>query len=158
MPEVQPYDVPYPNAVVGWTGAIWHCLSVDGEGRLEVRGEDQHFSFRERLASVRTAVISGAGGYLDSNAVTAGRIWKVTNIHAVDVVTATTMHTYMVQRGANFWYFYEPRAALVAGVPSFYHGELWLEPIDTVRVWFTGGLVGDTCIVTLTGYEMTKEV
>ncbi len=132
-------------------------FNSDGREKSQAKGEDQLLSFRERLASTRSAVISGADGYLDSNAVTAGQIWKVTNIRAVDLTTATTEHEYMIQRGATFWYFCHPRAALAANVSSFYHGELWLEPTDVVRVYFTGGLVGDTCIVTLTGLVMTKE-
>lgn len=123
---------------------------------LPVEGQDQLFSFQQRLASSRNAVISGAGGYSDSHPVTAGSIWKVINIRAVDITSPTTAHIYLIQRGANFWYFYEPAAALAANVSSYFYQELWLEPTDVVRVYFVGGLAGDSCNVTLLGYEMTK--
>jgi len=170
---------PSPRTALFWNGTAWQWALVDAAGRLQidvvdaaglqdalqsvatdrliVRGEDQLFSFRERLGSTRTAAISGAGGFIASNPVPAGRVWKVTNIHASDLTSPTTSHAFAIQRGAATYYFNQNTAAFAIGEGSFYNGEVWLEPTDVVRVWFTGGLGADNCIVTLTGYEMTKE-
>ncbi len=126
--------------------------------RLIVRGEDQLISHRANLASSRTAVISGAGGYVASHFVPAGEIWKVTNIAAVNVTTATTAHNLRVRTGAASYIIKNDVAAYGAGAVSDLQGEWWLDPTDEIWVYFIGGLVGDTCEVHLIGLVMTLEV
>lgn len=157
MPRVEPYHAPYPNAIVGWTGAIWHCLSVDGTGRLQVRGEDQLFSFGGVLAVTRTVAISGAGGYVDSVPCDAGEIWGVTNVYANDLTSPTTRHAYDLRHNGAAYGIGEVVAAFAAGVGTYWSGWVWLDSADVIRVYFVGGLAGDSCIVRLVGYRMTLE-
>ena len=179
MPLVLPDGAPYPNAVVGWTGTIWQCLHVDAAGdlqvdvldaaglqgalqsigtdRLIVRGEDQLQSFEGSLGAPRTAVISGAGGYVASLAVPANTVWVVTNIRTRDITSATTIHLFSLFRVATGYGFHENAAAFAPAARSYYHGWIWMVTDDVVRVDFVGGLAGDSCEVTLTGFYFTRE-
>jgi len=141
-----------------WDGSHWHYALVDTDGRLRVRGEDQLYSHHDALFNYRTGAISGAGGYLDSNTPPAGYIWKVTNISCMDATSATTEHRYTVFRAPNDYRFDTVIAAMAAGVYSHHHGEVYLHPGDVIRMWFIGGLAGDTLHVFLTGTIMTLEV
>jgi len=134
-----------------------HDLRTDTSGRPIVRGEDQVFSYKQSLLSQNVAGLSGADGYLESKSPAAGLLWKVTNVRAVDLTTATTRHGYGVHRAPTTYDFAQTLKAMAAGENSHYHGEVWLEPGDKIRVYFIGGLGGDTCYIDLTGSVMTKE-
>lgn len=125
--------------------------------RLIVRGEDQFFSYKQNLGSRTSGVVSGAGGYLDSASPPAGLIWKITNVRSVDITSPTTSHVYMGRWGGVNYSFAEEVAALAAGGNAFYHGEMWLESGQVIRVYFTGSLAADNCEINLTGHVMTLE-
>jgi len=125
--------------------------------QLQVRGEDQLFSFKGVLCSYRTAKISGADGYIDSNPVPAGEIWCVTSIGANDIDTATTRHRYLLSHPPAATRFYKVDAVIAATDYTYWGGWIWLDPGDTIRVNFIGGLVNDDCAVALTGHIMTLE-
>lgn len=135
---------------------LLHALHSVNTDEFKVRGEDQLPSYKESLVSTVTGAVSGAGGYLDSPAPAAGLVWKVTNVHTTDVTSATAAHTYMVQRGAASYRFWAEVSALAAGARSFYRGEVWLEPADTIRVIYAGSKAADSCMIDLTGVVMTK--
>ena len=124
--------------------------------RLRVTGADQLISYKGSVLAKRLAAISGVGGYLETAAVTAGEVWKVTNLMARDRTTSTTIHTYQVFRGATYYMIGEARGSFAALTPTFWRGEVWLDAGDTVRVFFTGGAAGDSCEIDLAGYRMTK--
>jgi len=126
--------------------------------RLKVRGEDQLHSFAGVLGQSRNAVISGAGGYVDSQPCAAGQIWVVTGIVATDRTSATTRHEYHLFHNAVLYPKAERVAAFAVLGPSFWDGWVWLDPSDVIRVYFTGALAGDSCDVHVTGYTMTLEV
>jgi len=136
---------------------LTHALRSVNTDRLVVRGADQLFSYNTSLLNRTVGVISGAGGFLASGSPAAGLVWKVTNVRAVDRTSATTAHEYVIFRAATTYDFEEVVAAMPALTNSFYHGEVWLEAGDLIRVYFAGGLVADTCWVELTGHVMTKE-
>ena len=135
-----------------------NALQSVATDRLKVRGEDQLFSFKGVLANTRNAVIFGANGYVDSQPVPANTIWCVTNFKAFNNTSPTTAHIYELNHDGARYGFGDEVAAFAAGDPSYWSGFLWLDPSDTIRVYFTGGLVGDTCYIVLTGYIMTLEV
>ncbi len=167
MPEIEPYladdgvtrvSPPSPRTALFWDGTHWHVPRVDDEGRVQVRGEDQLFSYDQALVNRRQAVISGANGFLDSNSPPAGQIWRVANIAVLDATSPTTGHTYDLRRAGVNHTWYGVTAAMGVNVASFFHGDLWLDPGDVLRIWFWGSLVGDTCRIDLLGYQMTLEV
>jgi hypothetical protein len=125
--------------------------------RLKVRGEDQLFSYKGSLENTRTAVISGAGGYCDSNTVPAGEVWCVRRVSAKDNTTATTAHAIYTALGGTSTTTDDRVAALALNVWSHGDCEMYLDAGDAARVAFTGGLAGDTCRVTLHGHIMTLE-
>ena len=136
---------------------LTHALQSVATDRLKVRGEDQLFSYKEALLDSTFGAVSGAGGYWQSTVVPAGEIWKVTNIRAVDDTSPTTSHLYSVRRAAADHWFEMITQAFAALGESWYHGHVWLDAGDAVRVYFVGGLVGDTCRLNLTGFRMTVE-
>ena len=36
MPEILPYDAPFPNAVLGWDGTAYRVFTVDAAGQLQI--------------------------------------------------------------------------------------------------------------------------
>ncbi len=157
MPEIVPKEAPDPRSLLGYDGTNFYVLKVDSDGRLHVRGEDQLFTYKGRLASHRRGIISGADGFYDSNSPPAGEIWVVTNVAAYDRITATTSHAYYTPEGVDLIAFRRQTEAFGIGIFSEYHGLVYLEEGDVVRVHFTGALAGDDCVVQLTGQIMTLE-
>jgi len=125
--------------------------------RFLVRGMDQLHSFATPLLSKRTAVISGAGGYLISNSVPAGQIWIVTHVAAADLTSPTTNHTHLATHDAVSAQIFTETAAFAAAANSIANVWIWLDPSDSIHAYFTGSLAGDTCEITLHGHIMTLE-
>jgi len=125
--------------------------------RLIVRGEDQVFSFKGVLASSRTMLLTAPDGNAESNPVPAGEIWCVTDVGLVDNTTANTRRDYTLLHDGVGYLFAETRVALAVGQFSYQRTWKWLDPGDEIYASFVGGLVGDSCIVVLTGYIMTLE-
>ena len=157
MPEINPNHAPAPRAGLAWDGTDYRVPASDVKGHLQVMGADQLISYKASVLAKRLAAISGAGGYLETAAVTAGEVWKVTNLMARDRATATTIHTYQVFRGATYYMIGEVRGSFAALTSTFWQGEVWLDAGDTVRVFFTGGAAGDSCEIDLAGQRMSKE-
>jgi len=125
--------------------------------RLQVRGEDQLFSFDVAISEKRTAAISAAGGFIATIAVPAGKIWLLTTIVVKDITSATTSHGYTVFDTVDLIEFYRETSAFGAGVGSYWGGQLYMNAGDKVYVYLSGGLVGDSCQIHYTGYQMTVE-
>jgi len=165
MPNIEPHlndalnpvSPPEPRTALFWDGTHWHVPRVDDHGRVQVRGEDQLHSFLAVAGLARSAVISGAGGFVDSLPCLAGEIWHITNITAYDATSPTTQHTFILRHGGVDFEIDTEVAAIAAWQTTHYHGHVWLDENDTIRVYFIGGLVGDTCHVILTGHSMTLE-
>ncbi len=134
------------------------ALGGPGNVRLQVRGEDQLFSIDKILISHRSAVISGADGWIDSHSPIAGEYWIVTNVVAWDEDNANTAHHYIAKSGAPEAHFHSITRAIAANEYTSWSGHLFLDEDATVRVLFTGGLAGDNCNIDVTGYVMTLEV
>lgn len=125
--------------------------------RLLVRGMNQLFSFKGSLKQIETDTISGAGGYLDSDTPPAGEIWRIFNIGAVDITTATTDHRLRVFVAPTSHALLDDDTGWGANARSYHQLDVWLHPGEVIRVYFVGGLAGDTCQVNLLGYIMTLE-
>ncbi len=158
MPEVIPTGAPVPVAVLGWDGTNFRVIRVHTSHRLIVRGENQLHSFGGVLAEERTAVISGANGYVDSVACPAGQILHVTTICARDQTNNTTGTRYFMMHNAALRAIGDTRVAVVANEYECLYGHWWLDVNDYFRIYFDGALAGDTCRVTYTGELFTLEV
>ena len=134
-----------------------NALQSVGTDRLQVRGEDQLFSYAARVMDKSSGAVSGAGGYLDSGAVPAGAVWEITQLCAHDIASATTAHKYHIMVGGVYNNIYTEVAAFAAGAESSLATHLYLAAGEFVRVQFVGSLAGDTCEVFLNGYQMTAE-
>ena len=134
-----------------------NALETVATDRLRVTGEDQLWSYKSRLVSTNWADISGAGGYAVSAVVPAGEIWCVKNISAFDSTTQTTRHQYALYLSGYSYVFAEIAPVLATDRVTFYHGALWLDAGDIVRVTMTGSLAGDDCHIDMTGYSMSKQ-
>ena len=155
--KVTPIYIPKPVGVLGWDGTDFWAVKVDTSGRLCVRGSDQLFSFKAPVHVGTQAVISGAGGYIESSAVPAGEIWVLQRMLARDTTTATTQHEYQTNQAGAVLRFAIVRGTFVAQYVTETVGELYLAEGDKVRVTFVGGAAADTCVIWLHGYSMTKE-
>lgn len=125
---------------------------------LQVRGEDQLFSFHSVLGIWRSAAISGAGGFVASITVPAGEIWVVTAVAAFDNTSPVTrIDLYNLHDGVVVL-FESVTRAFVAAEPLTWSGKVTLDFGDAIRAYFVGGLAGDTCHIHVCGYRMTLEV
>jgi|GEM_PF-2581474 len=137
---------------------LQHALQSVNTDALQVRGEDQLWSYNSPLGAFTGGAISGADGFFDSPTPPAGQVWVVTTVRTVDNTSPTTSHFYR-KSSAGWWaWFHQVVQALAAGTNTFFNGWLWLEPGDVVQVHYYGALAGDTCGIDLTGHIMTKEV
>ena len=175
-----PEGAPMPRAMLGWDGADYYVLRTDAAGnvqmdalgnanldqalqsiaadRLQVRGEDQLFSFKGVLVETRTAVVSGASGYIESIVVPAGEVWVVTTLVAHDSTSPLTSIYFQARHDGVNVEVYSEWGAFVAYQSAVWSGHTYLDPGDTIRAGFAGSLVGDSCILDITGYRMTLEV
>ncbi len=157
MPEILPAHVPSPRTPLVWDGTAYRAVRGHTDGTVQVRGEDQLFSYNRALLTARQVAVSGADGYVDSDTPAAGDIWCPTTVHARDLSNATTGVEMQIRRGAaNFEIHAELKAAAIDEWYSL-QCHIYLHPNDVVRCYFLGSLVGDICKVTLTGYIMTLE-
>jgi len=125
--------------------------------RLQVRGEDQLFSFKGVLALHSTDVLADDDGSLDSPAVPAGEIWVVTTVVVCDSTSpCASIVVANFHDGAGFEIEREVKAFAI-GERKNWGGHTYLDPSDTIRVTFYGGKAGDTCHVWITGFRMTLE-
>ncbi len=166
MPEIEPFladdgvtrvSPPSPRTALFWDGTHWHVPRVDDHGRVQVRGEDQLFSLKGLLVSRRAAVISGAGGFVDSATCPANEIWIVTTISVSDDTSPTTEHYADNRHPWATARINTDTQAFAAGQRSEWSGHTYLGHNGTIRANFVGGLAGDTCTVDLTGFIMTEE-
>jgi len=134
--------------------AALHSVNTD---ELVVRGEDQLFSFADRLLDKSSGVPSAADGYRESSAVPADTVWVVTQVSAFDGTTATTAHNYVIFVGGQTYNFYHDVTAFAIAQMSSLATQLYLKTGDVIRVYFAGALAGDTCTLIVQGYIMTKE-
>lgn len=155
--KVTPRRLPFPRTMLGHDGTDFHAIKVGADGGPIVRGEDQLFSFKSTLLSVRNHAISDADGYSDSHIVPAGEVWVVTSVSVIDMTSPTTEVIIQIRRGASNYYFHEEEAYKSAGRAWTVQCAKHLTVDDLVRVYFIGGLAGDECWITLTGHRMTKE-
>lgn len=156
MPDVLG-SPPSPRAALFWNGATWQAALVGPGGRLQVRGEDQLYSVEAGLVTARTAAISGAGGFIDSNNPGAGTLWKVTSVGVQNQTSPFTRVEMMIRRGATDYHFHSETFAWGAGAFASVQCEKWLATTDIIRVWLAGALAGDTIKISLTGHVMTLE-
>ena len=125
---------------------------------LQVRGENQLWSYAQVLGSYLTSVVSGADGYCASPVVPAGQVWIVTTAAACLIPRASTVHRYYNNHDAFSYLFHRQAAAFAAAEHTTWSGITYLDPGDDIRVYFTGAQAADTGEVALTGYRMTLEV
>jgi len=144
--------------LLGFDGTNFSALLVDTSGRLKVRGEDQLIGYQGSVLNRSIGAPSGASGYRESGTPPAGTVWVITQIVGSDYTTATTAHFYLLQRGVTGYDLYEVRSALVAAQRTSLATTLYLLPGDTIRIYYTGSLVTDTCVVVLFGHSMTIAV
>ncbi|MBU1067167.1 hypothetical protein KKE60_05240 [Patescibacteria group bacterium] len=143
--------------MLGWDGTDYYVMRTDAAGRHQVRGEDQLFSFKGVLAIRVTAVISGANGFIATPAVPVGEVWVVTTITAQDSTSATTNMEFRIDHDGTLIMIHAEWQAFVAWQGAVWSGHTYLDPGDYVRADFAGGLVGDNCLLYVTGYRMTLE-
>jgi len=136
---------------------LTNALQSAPTDQLNVRGQDQLFSYKGTLASYRATLISGANGYIDSETPPAGEAWALSNIGAILSDRATTAHRYRFIRNAVSYIIEDVTAAIPAATWTRVRGDIFLEPGDVVRVWFIGGQANDSVRVDMTGYRLSLE-
>ena len=145
------------NTPLGYDDSDFRALKVDPHGRQQVRGENQLFSFKGVLATQYTGAVSGANGYADSPAVPAGELWVVTTIGSTDATRAVTEIVVLNRHNDVNYRVDHVIRAFAAGEYLTWGGHMYLDAGDVIRVYFTGSQVGDTAVISLTGYRMTVE-
>lgn len=125
--------------------------------RLRVRGENQLFSLEDAQYSEKWGTLAAANWYIDTAAVPAGKVWVITTICTLNNSRATTNQSAMIVSGAGSYRIAHETRAFGVGDGLAWSGHIYLRAAAYVRVYFIGGVVGDSVRVYLTGYLMTKE-
>ncbi|GAI90309.1 unnamed protein product, partial [marine sediment metagenome] len=156
MPEVLG-NPPSPRTPLVWDGTAYRVIRGHTDGTVQVRGEDQLFSFDAVVAEATSGAIAAADGFWDSASPPAGSIWVITNLVATDTTSPTTRHIHRLRVGAANTTFSSEQRAFAIGDQSQWHGHIYLAPTNVVRVSFEGAAANDWCVVEITGYQMTLE-
>jgi len=179
MPEIQPTGAPWPRAVLGWDGTTWRVMAVDAAGnlqvdvlsnanldgalqsvgadRLQVRGEDQLFSFDEPYLEAQQALAVAAGHrILQTGAIPAGDIHVVTNIVAQNGSSVNPYIYVAITRG-GVDYVVARSTTPVVGEGIQLQCKLYLIPGDVVLAYFRACALNDNIFLWVVGYVMTQE-
>jgi len=155
--EVHPFRTPAPNAPIIWDGTDWRAIAGDTAGRVQVRGEDQLFSYKDRYAEEKSNINAAAGpNSLEASNVPAGEVWFVQAVSMLNRNTAAT-NVYAEARapGAGVRFFLDD--SLVADVVTLWNGLILLKAGDHIRVHWEGCSAGDELYMWVHGYKMTLE-
>jgi len=136
---------------------LTHALQSVATDRLQVRGEDQLFSYAEPLVVRTQGNPTGIYHVMASAAVPAGQVWVVTTIASADYTTALTSMDFTKTHGVIGIGLWQSIRAFAIAELGFWGGHIYMEEGDVVTVSYGGGLNTDTCIIFLNGYIMTKE-
>jgi len=145
------------NATAELIALIRNALQSVDTDRLIVRGEDQLFTLKGVLALLTSGNISGANGYLQTAVVPDDEYWIVTTVVARDTATGCTRIRMFNRHDAVDVQIHVQDKAFAVDENTIWGGHTYLDPGDRIRVTFVGGLVGDWCVVEITGFKMTLE-
>lgn len=124
---------------------------------IQARGENQLFSYREPLVAVGNLVTPGAGDYnVDLAGCTAGQVWVVTTIMAINTVSVCTWIGLINRTGAVSYFLKRDDSPTITEGISW-AGHTYLENPDFIRARFIGCGGADNLSVYVTGYRMNKE-
>ncbi len=157
MPEILPNHAPSPRTPLVWDGTAYRAVRGHTDGTVQVRGEDQLFSFKGVVAEWRSLLLVGADGYIESTAVPGGECWIITTVSGTDAARAFTRASITnLHDGVPVTLRSEDKAFGVAEHANW-SGHTYLDVGDRIRMYFTGGQNNDSCTISITGYRMTVE-
>lgn len=145
------------NTALAKIDDLQDALQSAATDRLLVRGMDQLFSFASMLTDGVTDDLHDDPPFIQSNPVLAGTIWVPTAIKVVNRDRVTTGYVLgLLHNDTNRWFAGETKD-IPAGQRSFWAGHVFLDPGDRIRFYPTGGILGDTCNISLHGFIMSLE-
>lgn len=157
MPDIDPLHAPEPRTLLAWDGVRYRPLLIDLSRRLQVRGEDQVFSFKDTLEILVTGDLPVADGSLATGLVPAGEIWVITGVAATNATAPWTSLVVSRDSGGVGYRFGGVVNAFAIGDIVSWEGLQYAKEDDAIRAYFFGGLLNDSCAIWVTGYTMTKE-
>lgn len=134
-----------------------NALATVHTDELQVRGQDQLFSFAAPLGDRVTGNPDPATFQLSSSIVPAGQVWVVTTIVGVDYSTPLTAMYFSLLRGVTGYEVWGQVRAFGIADYGVWAGHLYLQENDHIAIAYGGALVTDTCGLFLNGHIMTKE-
>ena len=175
-----PEGAPMPRALLGWDGADYYVIRSDAVGnvqvnvlgnanldqalqsiagdRLQVRGEDQLFSYRGQVLELVANLLAAAGwNDLAIAAVPAGEVWCITNIMAYDQNNAPTQLRFDILSG-GVQYHLARWGATALDIGQNLQGQWYLGEGDQISATFAGCVLNDDLYLHAVGYRMTLEV
>lgn len=145
------------NASLATIATLEEALESVATDRLIVRGEDQVFSLRAVLCRLYDGIITDPLGYVSVGPVGANQYWAITTIFAFNRTTATTRIEFVLRHDNINYLIHSETKAFAAGDRCTWSGLAFLDPADTVRIYWQGYQAGDSCKCDVTGYKMTQE-
>lgn len=130
--------------------------SVDTDA-LQVRGEDQLFSYKGEYSQRTQTTNANAGSHsLYGSTVPAGESWKVTGIATYNVNTNMARVRFAYVTGGATKYLGQESPSAAGEVVSW-TGEVWLDGGDRIRVIHDGTSAGDDIYCDIHGLKMSVE-
>jgi len=136
---------------------LTHALQSVNTDALQVRGEDQVFSYARPLGDRVMGNPYGIYFQQDSGIVPAGEVWVVTTVVGVDYTRVLTGMTWGLVRGVVGYEVWGSTRAFAVAEYGVWSGHLYMEEGDHLTISYTGAQAADTCGIFLNGYIMTKE-
>lgn len=145
-------------ATLGVIDNLVDALGGPGDVRLQVRGENQLFSYKGNLVDrVEELNASAPDHYMAGASPPAGEVWVVTTATAFDLTSGCTeARVYVTIDGVGVKM--ADAVPAVAGQAACWSGHVFLEPGDHVDAAFIGCTAGDDVYLEVSGYKMTLEV
>lgn len=145
-----------PVMAHGSDGSDHYEQFTDSEGVQRVDGADgdKLFAFESVVATYKSGTVSGASGYLDTDAVDTGKVWMITNVAVKDYDNTLTKVLFQVVHDGVAIGFHNVVRAIAAAEYVPWGGHVYLDAGDYLRVHFGGALAGDSVIIEYTGVQM----
>ena len=145
------------NTALATIANLEEALASVATDRLQVRGEDQLFTFKEVLTKSATDTVTGDDGWVQSPPVPAGQLWVVTTVYAADNDRAIAGLKFGNRHDGSNIFFFETVQPILIRTGVGWAGHTILDPADTIIAYYHGALDADNAPLFITGYIMTLE-
>ena len=133
------------------------ALASAGIDQLAVKGQDQLFSYKDRLLARVHVVADAATMILTSAAVATGEVWEVTHVSIRNEQHSIPSGTIGITPDEVVYHCFASGTTAAANGYFCFTGHMYLRTGDKVFANISGCTLNDDLYMDINGYRMTKE-